>query len=168
MEDHEIVALYWRRSERAVAETDAKYGAFCHTVALGLLSVREDAEECVNDAYQAAWESMPEEKPDKLRAWLGRVVRNLSIDRWRKNHRQKRYAGLETLLSELDDLISAAYAVERAEYPKSHTVVGDAAPDDGGGADRRREPRADHESFGRGRYRRAPRAGACAVEPQLL
>lgn len=113
MEDHEIVALYWRRSERAVAETDAKYGAFCHTVALGLLSVREDAEECVNDAYQAAWESMPEERPDYLRAWLGRVVRNLSVDHWRKNHRQKRYAGIETLLSELDDCVPSAEDVER-------------------------------------------------------
>ena len=113
MEDREIVALYWQRSERAVAETDAKYGAFCHTVALGLLSVREDAEECVNDAYQAAWESMPEEKPDKLRAWLGRVVRNLSIDRWRREHRQKRYAGIEALLSELDDCVPSASDVER-------------------------------------------------------
>lgn len=113
MEDREIVALYWQRSERAVAETDAKYGAFCRAVALDLLSVREDAEECVNDAYQAAWESMPEEKPDKLRAWLGRVVRNLSVDRWRKNHRQKRYAGLETLLSELDDCVPSAEDVER-------------------------------------------------------
>ena len=113
MEDREIVALYWARDERALTETDAKYGAFCHAVALGLLSVREDAEECVNDAYQAAWESMPEERPDKLRAWLGRVVRNLSIDRWRKNHRQKRCAGLETLLSELDDCVPSAEDVEQ-------------------------------------------------------
>lgn len=113
MEDREIVALYWARDERALSETDAKYGAFCRAVALDLLSVREDAEECVNDAYHAAWRSMPEERPDKLRAWLGRVVRNLSVDRWRRNRRQKRYAGMETLLSELDDCVPSAENVER-------------------------------------------------------
>ena len=112
MEDHEIVALYWARDERALRETDTKYGAFCRAVALGLLSVREDAEECVNDAYHAAWTSMPEEKPDKLRAWLGRVVRNLSVDRWRREHRQKRCAGVETLLSELEDCVPARETVE--------------------------------------------------------
>ena len=113
MEDREIVELYWRRSERAVAETAAKYGAFCHAVALNLLSVREDAEECVNDAYHEAWNAMPEERPEHLRAWLGRVVRNLSIDRWRRNHRQKRYTGLETLLSELDDCVPSAESMEQ-------------------------------------------------------
>ena len=112
MEDAQIVSLYWARSEDAIRETDAKYGAFCRAVALGLLSVREDAEECVNDAYHAAWTSMPEEKPDKLRAWLGRVVRNLSVDRWRSSRAQKRYDGMELLLSELEDCVPARETVE--------------------------------------------------------
>ena len=126
MEDKEIVALYWARSERAIAETDGKYGAFCRTVAMNLLGRREDAEEIVNDTWQEAWTSMPEEKPDRLRAWLGRVVRNLSIDRWRRDHRQKRFTGIETLLSELEDCVPSAEtaegAVEAAELAKAIDV----------------------------------------------
>ena len=123
MEDKEIIALYWARSERAIAETDGKYGAFCRTVAMNLLGSREDAEEIVNDTWQEAWTSMPKEKPDRLRAWLGRVVRNLSVDRWRRDHRQKRFAGIETLFSELEDCVPAAEkaedAVEAAELAKA-------------------------------------------------
>ena len=74
---------------------------------MNLLGVREDAEECVNDTYMEAWNSMPEQRPERLQAWLGRVVRNLSISRWRREHRQKRYAGMDLLLSELDDCVPA-------------------------------------------------------------
>ncbi len=105
MEDREIVALYWRRDERAITETDRKYGGLCRAIAMNLLGVREDAEECVNDTWLQAWNSMPEQRPERLRAWLGRVVRNLSISRWRAAHRQKRYAGIELLLSELDECV---------------------------------------------------------------
>ncbi|MDO4845211.1 MAG: sigma-70 family RNA polymerase sigma factor [Oscillospiraceae bacterium] len=114
MEDSRIVALYWERSERAITETDAKYGGFCRSVARNLLGSREDAEEVVNDTYHEAWNSMPEARPTKLGAWLGRVVRNLSIDRWRRDHRQKRFAGIETLLSELDDCVPARETTEQA------------------------------------------------------
>ena len=107
MFDCEIVALFWQRDERAITETDRKYGAMCRSIALNLLGVREDAEECVNDTYMEAWNSMPEQRPERLQAWLGRVVRNLSISRWRREHRQKRYAGMDLLLSELDDCVPA-------------------------------------------------------------
>ena len=99
MQDSDIVALYWQRDERAIAETDRKYGGLCRTIAMNLLGVREDAEECVNDTWLEAWNSMPEQRPERLQAWLGRVVRNLSISRWRRDHRQKRYAGLALLLT---------------------------------------------------------------------
>ncbi len=112
MEDKQIVELYWQRSERAIRETDAKYGALCRRVALDLLGVREDAEECVSDTYRTAWESMPTQRPEKLRAWLCRVVRNISVDRWRREHSQKRGGGLDVLLSELDDCVPAAGSVE--------------------------------------------------------
>lgn len=114
MEDRQIVALYWARNEQAVAETNGKYGSFCRTVAYNLLGSREDAEEIVNDTWQEAWTSMPKEKPDRLRAWLGRVVRNLSVDRWRRDHRQKRFAGIETLFSELEDCVPARETVEES------------------------------------------------------
>ena len=113
MEDREIVALYWRRDERAITETDRKYGGLCRAIAMNLLSVREDAEECVNDTWLQAWNSMPEQRPERLRAWLGRVVRNLSISRWRAAHRQKRYAGIELLLSELDECVPSPDDTQR-------------------------------------------------------
>ena len=86
MEDSQIVALYWQRDEAALRETDARYGTFCRAVALNLLGIRQDAEECVNDTYLAAWNAMPTQRPRALRAWLGRVVRNIAVDRWRRAH----------------------------------------------------------------------------------
>ena len=99
MEDRDIVALYHARSESAIAETARKYGAFCLRIALNLLGVREDADECVNDTYLAAWTRMPPELPASLRAFLGRITRNLSISRYRLLRAQKRYAGMDALLS---------------------------------------------------------------------
>lgn len=105
MEDIEIITLYWDRDEAAIRETDNKYGMFCHSLSMNILSVWEDAEECVNDTYQKAWDSIPPESPSLFRAWLGRIVRNLSINRWHHNHAQKRYQGAEELLAELTDCI---------------------------------------------------------------
>ena len=113
MEDSKIVALYHARSESAIAETAKKYGAFCLRVALNLLGIREDADECVNDTYMAAWTRMPPELPASLRAFLGRITRNLSISRYRQNRAQKRYAGMDALLSELDDCVPSPVTVEQ-------------------------------------------------------
>ena len=79
MEDLQIINLYFERSETAIAETAAKYGRFCRNIALNIISVAEDAEECVNDTYLQAWNSIPPQRPEKFRAWLGRVVRNITI-----------------------------------------------------------------------------------------
>ena len=126
MQDSDIVALYWQRDERAIAETDRKYGGLCRTIAMNLLGVREDAEECGNDTWLEAWNSMPEQRPERLQAWLGRVVRNLSISRWRRDHRQKRYAGLALLLSELDDCVPAPDDTEKAVETAELSAVVDA------------------------------------------
>ncbi len=107
MEDREIVALYWQRDERAIAETEGKYGPFCRSLARNLLGSPEDAEECVSDTWMEAWNSMPEERPELLRPWLGRVLRMNAIDRWRKNRRQKRFGGVEDLVLELEDCVPA-------------------------------------------------------------
>ena len=113
MEDSQIIELYFQRDEAALAATKAKYGAYCHAIARNILSVDADAEECVSDAYLQAWNAIPPQKPDKLGAWLGRVVRNTAFNLWKKNRRQKRYAGIEQLLSELEDCIPSPLTVER-------------------------------------------------------
>ncbi len=114
MDDPKIIELYYQRSEQAIRETDAKYGAYCRSIALNILSVWEDAEECVNDTWHAAWNRMPPDLPRCLRAFLGRITRNLSISRFRANHAQKRYQGMEVLLSELDDCVPDGGSVEQA------------------------------------------------------
>ena len=114
MEDSKIIQLYWDRDESAIPATAAKYGGFCHSVALNLLGGREDAEECVNDTWHAAWRSMPPQRPARLRAWLGRVVRNLALDRWKRDHAQKRSPGVTVLLDELGDCVPSPQSVERA------------------------------------------------------
>lgn len=113
MEDSQIMDLYWKRNERAIAETSCKYGALCGSIAMNLLSDREDAEECVNDTWIEAWNRIPPQRPENLRAWLCRIVRNISINRWRKNHARKRYHGLDQMLDELEDCIPSPRNVEQ-------------------------------------------------------
>lgn len=112
MDDSEIIGLFFERDEAAISETAKKYGSFCHSIALNILSINVDADECVNDAYLQAWNSIPPQKPDKLGSWLGKVVRNIALDFWKKNHRKKRYAVMEQLLNELEDCIPSPVTVE--------------------------------------------------------
>lgn len=113
MDDAQIVELYWQRDEQAIAETQRKYGGFCYTIAMNVLSVREDAEECVNDTWHNVWNAIPPQRPRLLRAFLGKVVRNVAINRWDKAHAQKRFAGMELLLDELADCVPSPETVER-------------------------------------------------------
>jgi len=114
MEDGEIIALYWSRDQRAVQETAAKYGAFLHRIAWNILRSRGDAEECVNDAYLRTWNAIPPDRPSALQAWLGRVTRNLSLDRWKRRRTQSRGGGeLELLLGELDGCVPAPHGPEQ-------------------------------------------------------
>ncbi len=112
MEDRNIIELYFGRSERALEETGKKYGKYCHGIALRLLGIREDAEECVNDTYLAAWDAIPPERPASLRAFLGRLTRNLAISRWRKNRASRRYAGVEAQLEELSECLPSNENIE--------------------------------------------------------
>lgn len=123
MEDTQIVGLYFERDEAAISETAAKYGAYCHGIALNILSINADADECVNDAYLQAWNSIPPQKPDRLGAWLGKVVRNIALNLWKKNRRQKRHAGMEQLLNELEDCIPSPATVEREIEEQELTEV---------------------------------------------
>lgn len=114
MDDSQIVALYHQRNEQAITESSRKYGLLCHRIAKNILSSAEDAKECVNDTWFAAWRRMPPDKPLALGAFLGRITRNLSISRWRADHAKKRFHGMDLLLSELDDCIPDTNDVEQA------------------------------------------------------
>lgn len=98
MEDQGIVALFFDRSEQAIAEVDKKYGAYCYSIAYNILSSPEDTEESVSDTYLAAWNTIPPRKPNFLNAFLGKITRHISIDRWRKRSAQKR-GGKEMILA---------------------------------------------------------------------
>ena len=105
MLDNEIIKLYYARKEQAISETAVKYGKYLNHIAFGILGSKEDSEECVNDTYHKAWNSIPPQLPDSLIAFLGRITRNLSISRYRANHAAKRYDGMELMLSELEECI---------------------------------------------------------------
>ena len=112
MEDSQIIDLYWERDERAISETDQKYGDYCRTIANNILTDREESEKCVNDVYWRVWNSIPPERPRILRAWLGKITRNAAINLWNLNHAKKRFGGMELLLSELDECVPSASSVE--------------------------------------------------------
>ena len=113
MDDKAILDLYWSRSENAISETDSKYGAYCFTIAYNILNNREDSEESVSDTYLAAWNSMPPKRPAVLSAFLGKITRYLSLDRWKKRSRLKRGSGeIELCLEELQDCVSGQDSAE--------------------------------------------------------
>ncbi|MBR1456130.1 MAG: sigma-70 family RNA polymerase sigma factor [Oscillospiraceae bacterium] len=106
MEDQEIVELYWQRSDRAIAETAAKYGPYCRSIALRLLGSDEDTEECLDDVWLRAWNSMPDDRPDLLRVYLARLTRWQALTRLRGRTRQKRAANAYTAaLDELAEIL---------------------------------------------------------------
>ena len=107
MEDGEIIDLYWERSQQAVAESEKKYGPYCHAIARNILDREEDAEECVNDTWLRAWNAMPPQRPGVLSAFFGKLTRNLSLDRWRRGQAAKRGGNrAEVALHELEDCLA--------------------------------------------------------------
>lgn len=106
MDDQEIIDLYWARSQQAIEESDRKYGPYCTSIARGILNRLEDAEECVNDTWFRAWNAMPPQRPGILSAFFGKLTRNLSLDRWRRNRAAKRGGSqVEASLDELADCL---------------------------------------------------------------
>jgi RNA polymerase sigma-70 factor (ECF subfamily) len=102
MDDCDIVELYWQRNEEALEATRLQYGPYCYGIAYHILYCHEDAMECENDTYLAAWNAMPPNKPTLLSAFLGKITRRISLDKWKYHHAQKR-GGYEVNLS-LDEL----------------------------------------------------------------
>lgn len=134
MDDNSIVELYFRRSESAISETALKYGGYCHSIAMNILTNNEDAEESVSDTYLAAWNAMPPRRPSILAAFLGKITRNLAIDRWRSRLSYKRGGGEVALaLEELGDCVADPRTVEgdyaRKELARSLNRMLDALPE---------------------------------------
>ena len=114
MEDAAIVQLYWDRDQKAISETATKYGSYCTSIAKNILGNNEDAEECVNDTYMSAWNSMPPHRPNMLSAFLGKITRNLSFNRY-KHYKADKRGGNEivTVLDELSECVSGKDNIEQ-------------------------------------------------------
>lgn len=115
MEDAQIVSLYWDRDEAAIRETEIKYDRYLTKIACNILNDMEDSRESVNDTYLAAWDSMPPHKPSILSAYLAKLTRRISIDRFRYRTRDKRLSSEYAVsLTELEDCLSGGDTTEDA------------------------------------------------------
>ncbi len=114
MEDKSIIDLFWQRSEKAIEETEKKYGSYCYAISYRVLKNEADVQECVNDTYLRAWYAMPPKKPNNLRTFLGRIIRNLSLDKCQYYFAKKRKGDLiEIPLQELEECIAAGNSIEQ-------------------------------------------------------
>ncbi len=112
MDDNEIVELYWIREEKAIAETDKKYGKYCRTIAYNILQNKEDTEECVNDTYFNTWNSIPPQRPNILKSFLGKIIRNTALNIYERKKAKKRNKVMEVALEELNECISTDDNIE--------------------------------------------------------
>lgn len=116
MNDSQIIKLYWQRNECAIQETNSKYGAYCYSIANNILTSKEDSEECVNETWLRAWNTMPPQKPNRLNLFLAKITRNLSFDKFKAKTADKRGGGELTLvLDELESCIADSTDTEK-EY----------------------------------------------------
>lgn len=114
MDDIGIIELYLSRSESAISETAKKYGNYLRKISMNILHNKEDSEECVNDTYLNTWKAIPPQMPNTLRVFLGRITRNLSLDRYKRRRAQKRGGDkTELLLSELEECIPSYSNTEK-------------------------------------------------------
>ena len=120
MDDSQIIDLFFARSELAISELDAKYGKVCHKLAHNILDSRQDAEECVNDAYLGTWNAIPPQRPDPLLPFVCVLVRRYSIMRYRANTAMKRNSSYDACMEEIENCIAA---------PGSRRIVLDALAD---------------------------------------
>ena len=123
MEDERIINLLWERSEQALSELSTKYGMTCMSISMNAVNNYQDAEECVNDSYLAIWKTIPPKRPNPLSAYLYKIVRNISINRYKHIHRQKRNYTYDLCLEELEYCLEGVKisndntsSVELAEY----------------------------------------------------
>lgn len=126
MEDEEIINLYWSRSENAISETDKKYGRYCNYIAYNILQDKEDSKECVNDTFLNTWNAIPPKKPTILKAFLGKITRNLAINQYERKKAKKRGGTIEVVLEELEECISDNRSIENEiEYSSLVKYIND-------------------------------------------
>ncbi len=113
LEDGKIIELFFAREEKAITEMSAKYGSICKSIARNILKNDLDAEECVNDAYLAAWNNIPPEKPNPLKTYIFRIVRNISIAKYHANTAVKRNSFYDVALDELEDCLTSFVTLEQ-------------------------------------------------------
>lgn len=122
MEDKQIIELFYERSDDAVLKTAQMYGKYLSYIAYNILYNKEDSEECVNDTYLRAWNSIPPQRPDNLQTFLGKITRNLALDKYKYYKRNKRGGGQMMLaINELDECIPSKNNVEQAISDKELT-----------------------------------------------
>lgn len=121
MDDSKIIELFFERSEQAIMELSKKYGSICNKVAVNILNNRLDAEECVNDAYLGAWNTIPPQTPNPLLTYICKIVRNLSLKRYHANTAVKRNSFYDVALDELEQCIPSSFSVEDEIYAKQLT-----------------------------------------------
>ena len=112
IDDKSIIELLFDRSEKGLVELDVKYGKLCHKLSRNILNNRQDAEECVNDAYLGVWNAIPPAKPNPLRAYVCKIVRNISLKLYYKNEAEKRNSVYDIAIQELEDYLPAPNTVE--------------------------------------------------------
>ena len=114
--DEEIVEMYWQREEAALTETDKKYGNYLFTIANNIVKNIQDSEECLNDTYLGTWKSIPPHRPNLFLVFLSKIMRNVAVDRYRKNTAARRApSSLMQSLNELDESVAYSPSVEE-EY----------------------------------------------------
>lgn len=116
MTDEQIIETYWQRDERAIGESNAKYGKYCFAIAQNILQNREDSEECVNDTWLQAWLAIPPQRPAKLKYFFAKITRGISLNRIKAKMTLKRGGGeTAAILDELAECLSDPDSVE-SEY----------------------------------------------------
>ena len=112
IEDEKIIDLFFNRSEKAIQELDIKYGKVCHKLSYNILNNKQDAEECVNDAYLGAWNAIPPTRPNPLLSYIVKIVRNISLKIYWRKEAAKRSSHYTIALEEIEACIAAPNTVE--------------------------------------------------------
>ena len=110
--DDWIVELFLERREEAISELDEKYGRQCRKIAVGILNDRQDAEECVNEAYLAVWRTVPPQRPEHFFAFVCKIVRNLSLKRYEQSSAEKRNSRYAVAMEELEETLASPERVD--------------------------------------------------------
>ena len=123
MDDERIIELFFERSEQAIQALDEKYGRVFHTVSYNILNNRQDAEECVNDAYLGTWNAIPPAKPNPLLAFVCKIVRNISLKRYEQNKAAKRNSHYDVAMEELEECLASTTTIEKEIAERELTEI---------------------------------------------